>query len=226
MFDFLKKIPKPADDWAPPATPRYDREDENSDYRVYDKQYGQWEKDLRRYLKGKGYSQIKPHYYEPGGTPLSMRGRDGKYHEVWYPEENELMRPPTALEDIYDSGDPNQEYRKGPGLMLVGPKSASTLYKQVKQADVSLQRVLGTALASTGGGLLLGSYPGWKLQRASEAAGNSDFTNFVAGKAPIAFSGALSAGLYNHWLDRNEKKPEEPENPAHPSMQYLKYLVH
>ena len=97
-----------------------------------------------------------------------------------------------------------------------------------KQADVSLQRVLGTALASTGGGLLLGSYPGWKLQRASEAAGNSDFTNFVAGKAPIALSGALSAGLYNHWLDSNEKKPkkEKPENPAHPSMQYLKYLVH
>ena len=107
-------------------------------------------------------------------------------------------------------------------------KSASTRYKQVKQADVSLQRVLGSALASTGGALLLGSYPGWKLQRASEAAGNSDFTSFVAGKAPIALSGALSAGLYNHWLDRNEKKQKnkEPENSVHPSMQYLKYLVH
>ena len=111
---------------------------------------------------------------------------------------------------------------------LAKAAAEKTLYKQVKQADVSLQRVLGSALASTGGALLLGSYPGWKLQRASEAAGNSDFTSFVAGKAPIALSGALSAGLYNHWLDRNEKKQKnkEPENSVHPSMQYLKYLVH
>jgi len=138
LLDFLKTTPKPADDWAPPATPKYDLQDENSDYDVYDKQYGKWEKDLRQYLKGKGYSQIKQHYYEPGGTPLSMRGQDGKYHEVWYPEENEPMHPPTALEDIYDSGDPNQVYRKGPGLMLVGPKqakvvkSASQLYKAAR----------------------------------------------------------------------------------------------
>lgn len=97
-----------------------------------------------------------------------------------------------------------------------------------KQAEASLQRVLGTALASTGGGLLLGSYPGWKLQRASEIAGNSDFTNFVAGKAPIALAGALSAGLYNHWLDRHEKKKtkKNPEQAAHPALQYMQYLVH
>jgi hypothetical protein len=98
-----------------------------------------------------------------------------------------------------------------------------------QSADASLQRILGTALASTGGGLLLGSYPGWKLQRASESAGNSDFTNFVAGKAPIALAGALSAGLYNHWLDQYEpkkklKKQREPE--GHPSLKYVKYLVH
>ena len=96
-----------------------------------------------------------------------------------------------------------------------------------KQSGASLQRVLGTALASTGGGLLLGSYPGFKLQRASEAAGNSDFTNFVAGKAPIALSGALSAGLYNHWVDSYDKKKKtqaktEPESVA----KYLQYLVH
>jgi hypothetical protein len=124
LMDFLKKTPKPADDWSPPVTPRYDWKDENSDWDVHEKQYSQWEKNLRQYLKTKGYSQIKQHYYEPGGTPLSMRGRDGKYHEIWYPEENEPMRPPTALEDIYDSGDPNRVYRKGPGLMRVGPKQA------------------------------------------------------------------------------------------------------
>ena len=165
LFDFLKKTPKPADDWAPPATPRYDREDENSDYRVYDKQYGQWEKDLRRYLKGKGYSQIKQHYYEPGGTPLSMRGRDGKYHEVWYPEENELMRPPTALEDIYDSGDPNQAYRKGPGLMLVGPKSAAAggaraLARELEEQGASPEAALAIGLLTVGGAY--GAYYGGK----------------------------------------------------------------
>ena len=140
-------------------------------------------------------------------------------------------KEPNFLRRMFGAKRPELDYDNHPintawNELNQAKKSASTLYKQVKQADVSLQRVLGTALASTGGGLLLGAYPGWKLQQASEAAGNSDFTNFVAGKAPIAFSGALSAGLYNHWLDRNEKKPEEPENLAHPSMQYLKYLVH
>jgi hypothetical protein len=96
-----------------------------------------------------------------------------------------------------------------------------------KQSEASLQRVLGTALASTGGGLLLGSYPGFKLQRASEAAGNSDFTSFVAGKAPIALSGALSAGLYNHWLDSYDKKKKAPAKPEPESVaKYLQYLVH
>jgi hypothetical protein len=97
-----------------------------------------------------------------------------------------------------------------------------------KQAAASLQRVLGTALASTAGGLAVGSYPGWKLQRASESAGNSDFTNFVAGKAPIALAGALSAGLYNHWLDQYEpkKKVKDREPEGHPSLKYVKYLVH
>jgi hypothetical protein len=140
-------------------------------------------------------------------------------------------KEPNFLRRMFGAKRPELDYDNHPintawNELNQAKKSAGALYKHVKQANVSLQRVLGTALASTGGGLLLGSYPGWKLQRASEAAGNSDFTNFVAGKAPIAFSGALSAGLYNHWLDRNEKKPEEPENPAHPSMQYLKYLVH
>lgn len=96
-----------------------------------------------------------------------------------------------------------------------------------KQSGASFQRVLGTALASTGGGLLLGSYPGFKLQRASEAAGNSDFTNFVAGKAPIALSGALSAGVYNHWLDSYDKKKKSPAKTEPESVaKYLQYLVH
>lgn len=96
-----------------------------------------------------------------------------------------------------------------------------------KQSSASMGRVLGTALASTGGGLLLGAYPGWKLQRASEAAGNSDFTSFVAGKAPIALSGALSAGLYNHWLDSYDKKKKAPAKPEPESVaKYMQYLVH
>ena len=120
---------------------------------------------MRRYLKGKGYSQIKQHYYEPGGTPLSMRGRDGKYHEVWYPEENELMRPPTALEDIYDSGDPNQAYRKGPGLMLVGPKSAAAggaraLARELEEQGASPEAALAIGLLTVGGAY--GAYYGGK----------------------------------------------------------------
>lgn len=96
-----------------------------------------------------------------------------------------------------------------------------------KQAEASLGRVLGTALASTGGGLLLGGYPGWKLQRASEAAGNNDFMNFIAGKAPIALAGALSGAAFNHMYDRYEKKhPPKQKTPANPSLQYLQYLVH
>lgn len=99
-----------------------------------------------------------------------------------------------------------------------------------KQAEASLGRILGTALASTGGGLALGGYPGWKLQRASESAGNSDFTNFIAGKAPIALAGALSAAAYNHLYDQYEKKqkqpPKQPRQEADPAMKYLQYLVH
>jgi hypothetical protein len=125
LFDFLKSQPE-ADDWAPPPMPKSNWQDEDYDDEAYDKQYAQWEKDLRRYLKTKGYSQIKQHYYEPGGTPLSMRGRDGKYHEIWYPEDDEPIHKPVALEDIYDSGDPKQVYRSGPGLVLVGPKRAAS----------------------------------------------------------------------------------------------------
>jgi hypothetical protein len=97
-----------------------------------------------------------------------------------------------------------------------------------KQAAESLGRILGTALASTGGGLALGGYPGWKLQQASESAGNSDFTNFIAGKAPIALAGALSAAAYNHAHDQYEKKnkPKKQPEPTPESMKYLRYLVH
>lgn len=95
--------------------------------------------------------------------------------------------------------------------------------------DLSLGRVLGTSLAATGGGLLLGSYPGMKLQQMSEAAGNPELVNFAAGKMPIIFAGSLSAGLYNFLQDQaNKKKREEHEGPQEPESmaKYLKYLVY
>lgn len=93
--------------------------------------------------------------------------------------------------------------------------------------DLSLGRVLGTSLAATGGGLLLGSYPGMKLQQASESAGNPDFVSFGAGKLPIIFAGSLSAGLYNYMLDQMNKKKQQELNQEPESMKkYLKYLVY
>jgi hypothetical protein len=94
-----------------------------------------------------------------------------------------------------------------------------------KQAGVSLGRVLGTLAASTGGGLLLGGYPGWKLERASQSAGNHDFVNFLAGKTPIAMAGASSAALFNHLYDKYEdslpKKQKEQEIQVPKIVQYL-----
>ena len=94
-------------------------------------------------------------------------------------------------------------------------------------SDISLGRVLGTALAATGGGLLLGSYPGMKLQQMSEQAANPELVSFAAGKAPIVFGGSLAAGLYNFLHDHadRQKKQElnqEPESAA----KYLKYLLY
>jgi hypothetical protein len=111
--------------------------------------------------------------------------------------------------------------------------SAATLFKASlatyaqKQAGASMGRLLGTALASTGGGLLLGGYPGWKLQTASENAGNHEFVNFIAGKAPIALAGAVTAGIYNNLHDKYVEPPKKEPKPEPESVaKYLQYLVH
>lgn len=100
----------------------------------------------------------------------------------------------------------------------------------LKTAGEDPLRLAGTGVASLIGGLGVGSYPGWKLQQMSERAGNHPFVNFVAGKAPIAMSSALSAGLFNYLYDLKSqpKKPakKQPEYTAPESLSYLKYLVH
>jgi len=132
--------------------------------------------------------------------------------------DNYIMRPHMRREE---------ERKKKE--MLAALNSGMQKQFAAKQAnDPSLERVLSTALVSAGGGLALGAYPGLKLQQASERAGNSELTNFVAGKAPIAVGSAVSAGLYNYLRDRAEGKKKSKKQPAQPASaaSYLQYLVH
>jgi hypothetical protein len=130
LFDFLTPKPAVADDWNPPAAPRYDLNDDDRDWDVYDKQRNKFEKTLLQYLKTKNYSKIQPHHYEPGGTPWSMLGPDKKYHEIWMPENGEPVNKPTPLADMYDLDTPDKVYRKGPGLALVKTSASSPAWQR------------------------------------------------------------------------------------------------
>lgn len=98
---------------------------------------------------------------------------------------------------------------------------------QKTASEASLGRLLGTFAASTGGGLLLGGYPGWKLERASQAAGNHDLVNFLAGKIPIAIAGAGAAAAFNKMYDEYEARlPKKQREQEIKVPKVVQYLVH
>jgi len=76
-------------------------------------------------------------------------------------------------------------------------------FEVIKSAN--LERMLTSALVAAGGGLALGSYPGWQLQQASAKAGNPDYVNSFVGRIPIAAAGALSGGLYNYLREQQDE---------------------
>jgi hypothetical protein len=90
-----------------------------------------------------------------------------------------------------------------------GAALAQTLTKTASSAD--LRRALTAALVSAGGGLVLGAYPGWKLQQMSARAGNSEFVNSLAGRLPIALGGAATGGLYSYLSERDDEKKKHSD---------------
>lgn len=95
---------------------------------------------------------------------------------------------------------------------LFGAAAASAV--GTKTASDDLQRALTAAFVSAGGGLALGSYPGWKLQQLSAQAGNPDFVNALVGKLPIAAGSALTGGLYNYLSRQADAKKKKTHNLA------------
>ena len=76
-------------------------------------------------------------------------------------------------------------------------------FEVIKSAN--LERMLTSALVAAGGGLALGSYPGWQLQQASAKAGNPAYVNSFVGRIPIAAAGALSGGLDNYLREQQDE---------------------
>lgn len=116
LFDFLKKTPKPADDWAPPAGPIYADFDAKGDYEGFEAADNAHMNQMKKYLKGRGYSDIKEQTYEPGGTPWSMQGPDKQYYELQLGDGYAPAEKPVSLKELYGVDKPEEYYRQGPGI--------------------------------------------------------------------------------------------------------------